>query len=159
MVSVLFVCLGNICRSPSAEGAFRKIVEDRHCDDWINIDSAGTHAYHIDSAPDKRALPAAKKRGIDNAHLRGRQFVSPEFEQFDYILAMDNENYHNLLSMCPEHLHDSISLFLSYAKNNNGISEVPDPYYGGADGFEQVLDLVEDASNGLLDKIVTLKNN
>ncbi len=159
MVSVLFVCLGNICRSPSAEGAFRKIVEDRSCDDWINIDSAGTHAYHIGSAPDKRAQQVAKKRGINIAGLRGRQVVSADFEKFDYILAMDNENYHNLLAMCPEHLHGGISMFLSYTKNNSGISEVPDPYYGGTDGFEQVLDLVEDASSGLLDKIITLKNN
>lgn len=153
MVKVLFVCMGNICRSPTAQGVFARHVDERGLADRISIDSAGTHAYHIGSAPDSRAREAASRRGVDLSGLVGRRVSAQDFEAFDYILAMDEENLMNLHAMCPVDEHrKKVALFLDYAPQL-GEREVPDPYYGGASGFERVLDLIEAASEGLLAQI------
>ena len=153
-LKILFVCLGNICRSPSAEGVFRQKLEQAGLSDRVEVDSAGTHAYHVGSPPDDRAAAAASRRGIDLSGLRGRQVSPDDFEHYDYILAMDRDNLADLLAMSPaEHQH-KIRLFLDFAGAGTG-PEVPDPYYGGSDGFERVLDMLEQASDGLL---LVLKN-
>ncbi len=149
MVRILFVCLGNICRSPTAEGVFRALIEQEGLADRVLIDSAGTHAYHVDDPPDERAQAAALRRGIDISGLRGRKVVPADFESFDYVLAMDRENLDNLLALsAPEHRH-KIRLFLDYAPQRTEC-EVPDPYYGGPAGFDRVLDMLGEASLGLL---------
>lgn len=152
MVRVLFVCMGNICRSPTAEGVFRHLVNNAGLEQHIHIDSAGTHAYHIGNPPDQRAQATALKRNIDLSSLRARQVHSQDFSEFDYVLAMDNSNLHELHVICPANARTRPDLFLSYAQQTSE-REVPDPYYGGAQGFEHVLDLVEDASQGLLASI------
>lgn len=151
-VKVLFVCMGNICRSPTAEGVFRHLVKEAGLTEGFFIDSAGTHDYHIGAPPDRRAQVAAASRGYDLGELRGRQVTARDFTEFDYILAMDEENLSNLKRICPPQYHAKLSLFLYHGKRFPE-REVPDPYYGGVQGFEHVLDLVEDASAGLLDKI------
>jgi protein-tyrosine phosphatase len=151
--SVLFVCMGNICRSPTAEGVFRDLVMHAGLDRAIHIDSAGTHAYHIGKSPDPRASAAAAQRGYDLSTLRGRQVSEQDFLIFDYILAMDEDNLSNLKRICPAGHEHKVSLFLEHSRNFSQ-REVPDPYYGGAQGFEHVLDMVEDAAQGLLDKLV-----
>lgn len=148
-VKVLFCCMGNICRSPTAEGVFRRLVRDAGLEREIFIDSAGTHAYHIGSAPDKRACAAAEKRGYDLSALRGRQVSLQDFYAFDYILAMDCDNLVNLQRICPPDRVCKLSLFMEFSPGFRE-REVPDPYYGGAQGFERVLDMVEDAARGLL---------
>lgn len=150
--SVLFVCMGNICRSPTAEGVFRDLVRRSGLDEAIHIDSAGTHAYHIGKPPDTRASAAAAKRGYDLSALRGRQVEQQDFLIFDYILAMDQENLSNLKRLCPAGHEHKVTLFLEHSRNFSE-REVPDPYYGGPQGFEHVLDLVEDAALGLLQKL------
>jgi len=152
MVKVLFVCMGNICRSPTAEGVFKKHVEVADLIDRIDIDSAGTHAYHVGENPDPRAMKTAFERDIDLSKLRARKAVEEDFNKFDYVLAMDKDNYENLLSICPPGSERKLSLFMSYAPHLN-VEEVPDPYYGGPKGFENVLDLIEQASIGLLKHI------
>ena len=154
MVRVLFVCLGNICRSPTAEGVFRKLVREHDLGHGIFADSAGTHAYHIDEPPDRRAQQAAAKRGIDLSGMRGRKATPQDIQDFDYVLAMDWENYHNLLHIAGklQESRDNIKLLLQYSEKFDE-DEVPDPYYGGAKGFEHVLDMIEDASLGLLAEI------
>lgn len=147
MVSVLFVCLGNICRSPTAEGVFRDLVEREGLSDRIQIDSAGTHAYHIGEPPDGRAQAEAKRRGIDISGLRGRQARAQDFKTFDYVLAMDRSNHQNLLSICPMDHEDRLSMFLDFAPGVDR-KEVPDPYYEG--GFDRVYDMIEEAAAGLL---------
>jgi protein-tyrosine phosphatase len=149
--SVLFVCMGNICRSPTAEGVFRHLVEAGGLSDHIEIDSAGTHAYHINEPPDRRASAAAKRRGYTLTEIRARRVVDMDFERFDYIIAMDRDNVQRLIEQADVDHHDKIRLFLEFA--NAQEDEVPDPYYGGAAGFERVLDLVEDASRGLLEML------
>jgi len=149
MIKVLFVCLGNICRSPSAEGVFRKLVEEQGLVDKIEIDSAGTHAYHVGSPPDERAQEAARRRGIDMSGLRGRRVDEGDFYVFDYVLAMDESNEYHLREIAPSEEAHKVSLFLNFAPEQSE-NEVPDPYYGGHSGFEHVLDLIEDASQGLL---------
>lgn len=152
MTRVLFVCMGNICRSPTVEGVFRKQVEQAGLAHAIHIDSAGTHNYHIGESPDSRAQQAGASRGYDISSLRGRQVGKRDFDVFDYILAMDRDNLENLNRICPdEHAH-KVKLFMEYAQNFSE-QEVPDPYYGGMNGFERVLDMAEDASRGLLDHI------
>ncbi|MDD5035868.1 MAG: low molecular weight phosphotyrosine protein phosphatase [Methylococcaceae bacterium] len=148
-ISVLFVCMGNICRSPTAEGVFRKLVQAEGLEPWFHVDSAGTHAYHVDNPPDERARTAALARGIDLAPLRARQVNLRDFETFDHILAMDKHNLDTLMFTCPRTHAHKVRLFLDYAPELN-LAEVPDPYYGGKDGFEQVLDMVERASQGVL---------
>lgn len=149
MVKVLFVCLGNICRSPTAEGVFRQVVDRAGLLEHIEIDSAGTHAYHVGEPPDTRAQESARRRGIDLSSLRGRKATRVDIERFDYVLAMDEENLQNLLSICPPGLEDKIGLLLDYAPARSE-REVPDPYFGGDQGFERVLDMIEEAAEGLL---------
>ncbi len=149
MVRVLFVCLGNICRSPLAEGVFRDLVARAGLAGEIHADSAGTHAYHVGEPPDSRAQEAALQRGVDIGMLRGRKAARRDFETFDYILAMDRENHVNLLAICPRGLEHKLRLFLEFATDRPE-DEVPDPYYGGASGFHRVLDMVDEASQGLL---------
>jgi protein-tyrosine phosphatase len=151
-ISVLFVCMGNICRSPTAHGIFRRLVEQEGLADHILIDSAGTHAYHIGKPPDERAQATALKRGFDLSDLRARQAAAADFEEYDYVLAMDRENHEILASLCPAGYEERLSLFLAYAPDL-GIQEVPDPYWGGEQGFEQVFDMLEAASLGLLEEI------
>lgn len=147
-VNVLFVCLGNICRSPTAHGVFQHLVERHDLSDAIHIDSAGTGDWHIGRAPDKRSSAAALQRGYDLSVLRARQVSAQDFDRFDYILAMDAQNLSDLQKMRPTHFRGELDLFLSYGAGH--LREVPDPYYGGDDGFQQVLDLVEEAAQGLL---------
>ena len=147
-ISVLFVCTGNICRSPTAEGVFRHCVEKAGVVARITSDSAGTHDYHVGEPPDPRTQAAARRRGYELGALRARRVRREDFEVFDYVLAMDEANLRQLERLCPrEHAH-KLKLFLDFA---GGMPrEVPDPYYGGPDGFERVLDLVEKAAQGLL---------
>ena len=149
MVSVLFVCMGNICRSPTAQGVFARLVEDYSLSDIIEIDSAGTHAYHIGEQPDARASAAALNRGIDLSSQQARRVSSDDFERFDYLMAMDHDNYEILAASCPPGLESRLRLFLEFAPDLE-TREVPDPYYGGGSGFERVLDMIEQASAGLL---------
>ncbi len=152
MIKVLFVCMGNICRSPTAEAAFRHYVENAGMSEHIVTDSAGTHDYHISDPPDSRAQRAAQQRGYDMSSLRGRQVAEDDFRRFDYVLAMDRANLAILQRIAPPDSTTQAGLFLEYARHHNE-REVPDPYYGGADGFERVLDMVEDAAQGLLEEI------
>ncbi|TNF32843.1 MAG: low molecular weight phosphotyrosine protein phosphatase [Gammaproteobacteria bacterium] len=151
MVKVLFVCMGNICRSPTAEGVFRSLVHNAGLQQHIHIDSAGTHAYHIGEPPDKRAQAAARNRNIDLSSQRARKVRIEDFDEFDYILAMDRDNFTELQALTTHH-NGKLKLFLEFAENTS-TREVPDPYYGGPQGFEHVLDLVEAASRGLLNTI------
>lgn len=148
-VSVLFCCMGNICRSPTAEAVFRARVEEAGLAQHILIDSVGTHDYHIGKSPDARTQRAAKERGYDLSMLRGRQVEVADFSRFDYVLAMDNANMAILYRLCPPAQRNRLGMFLEYASKHNQ-REVPDPYYGGEDGFERVLDMVEDGAEGLL---------
>ncbi|MGE0371406.1 MAG: low molecular weight protein-tyrosine-phosphatase [Gammaproteobacteria bacterium] len=149
MVKVLFVCMGNICRSPTAQGVFADLLQRERLTHVIHVDSAGTHAYHTGSAPDPRAQAAAKRRGIDLGPQAARQVRDDDFEEFDYILAMDRENLALLQEMCPAQFSHKVRLLLEYAPHL-GIEEVPDPYYGGGTGFDRVLDMVLAAADGLL---------
>ncbi|HEY9667541.1 MAG TPA: low molecular weight protein-tyrosine-phosphatase [Coleofasciculaceae cyanobacterium] len=150
---LLFVCLGNICRSPSAENIMNHLIQQADLSDSIICDSAGTGGYHIGSPPDRRMAAAAKRRGIE---LRGqaRQFQASDFENFDLILAMDRENYWDILSLDPrEKYRDKVKLMCDFATEHNE-REVPDPYYGGPEGFDKVIDLLLDACEGLLQHVV-----
>ena len=149
MVKILFVCMGNICRSPTAEGVFRHKAVEAGYEDDIHIDSAGTIAYHVGNTPDQRATEAARQRGIDLSSQRARRVESKDFEEFDYVIAMDSDNRYDLEAICPPGLEDRLHMFLKFARNSRQ-TDVPDPYYGGNRGFETVLDLIEDASEGLL---------
>ena len=150
-ISVLFICMGNICRSPTAEGVFRHLVQQAQLADFIKIDSAGTHAYHVGEPPDRRASEAALRRGVAMSDIRARRVSDTDFDEFDFIIAMDRANVKALEERAPEEHHGKIRLFLEYSTLTE--SEVPDPYYGGTAGFEKVLDLVEDAAQGLLESI------
>ena len=149
---ILFVCLGNICRSPMAEGTFRHLIEQKGLQHLVEIDSAGTGAWHVGEPPDDRATATALHRGIDISGQSARKVRSEDFEFYDYILAMDQENHMNLIRMAPDEHRKKVRLFLEFASNQPE-REVPDPYYGGAGGFENVLDLVQAASRGLLAEI------
>ena len=150
--SVLFVCLGNICRSPTAHAVFQSFVERRGLREQVSVDSCGTGSWHVGEQPDRRATAEAALRGYDLSPLRARQVCAEDFLRFDYILAMDQMNLGELRDLCPPGYHGHLGLFLAFAEGLS-LREVPDPYYGGADGFTQVLDLVESASEGLLQKI------
>ena len=151
IISVLFVCMGNICRSPTAEGVFRHHASEAGLSDRVFVDSAGTHAYHVGEPPDRRAIAAAERRGVSLLDLRARRVSDADFDRFDYIIAMDVDNVAQLQEQgSPEH-HSKVRLFLDFSPGSE--QEVPDPYYGGAAGFERVLDLVEDASRGLLETL------
>ncbi|MGC2459052.1 MAG: low molecular weight protein-tyrosine-phosphatase [Gallionellaceae bacterium] len=151
-IQVLFVCMGNICRSPTAESVFRALVEKAGMEQRILIDSAGTHDYHVGDPPDARAQRAAMQRGYDMSGLRGRQVRREDFACFHYVLAMDNANLAILRRLRPRDATGHLGLLLEFSKLC-GEREVPDPYYGGASGFEHVLDLVEDAAGELLTHI------
>ena len=151
-VQVLFVCMGNICRSPTAEGVFRHLVRSEGLESVITTDSAGTLDYHVGKPPDRRAQATAHNRGIDIGDLRARRVVEEDFERFDYVLAMDHDNYTNLAEICPSGYEERLFYFLDFADDVKH-REVPDPYYGGAKGFELVFDMVEKASKGLLGDI------
>ncbi len=149
MSRVLFVCLGNICRSPTAHGVFLHQVAEAGLADAVTVDSAGTGAWHVGEPPDARATAAARGRGYDLSRLRARQVAPLDFERFDYILAMDRSNLSHLQAMRPDAYPGHVGLFLDYHPQPP-FREVPDPYYGGDRGFEEVLDLVEAAGRGLL---------
>lgn len=152
MTRILFVCMGNICRSPTAEGVVKNIIINKGLDNLIKVDSAGTHGYHIGEMPDPRTREAAMKRGLDLSGLRARKVVPEDFECFDLLLAMDRNNLDLLkLGARPEH-HAKLGLFMSYASRFD-TDEVPDPYYGGEHGFELVLDMAEDAGQGLIESV------
>ncbi len=148
-VRVLFVCTGNICRSPTAEGVFRELVAREGLSDQVQVDSAGTHGYHVGEPPDRRSQESAKKRGIDLSGLRARRAKADDFSEFDYVLAMDFTNIDALRSLAPKTSGKTLQLLMSFAPGDE-IREVPDPYYGDGDGFERVLDMIEAASAGLL---------
>ncbi len=145
---VLFVCLGNICRSPTAEGVLRHKVLEAGLEGHIQVDSAGTGDWHVGKAPDERTCQAARRRGYDLSTLRARQVVAADFQRFDLVLAMDLHNLAHLQRMRPQRESAELDLFLR--RYQLELDEVPDPYYGGADGFEQVLDLLELACDALL---------
>lgn len=150
-VSILFVCMGNICRSPTAEGVFRHHVAAAGFGDLVLVDSAGTHAYHIGEPPDRRAAAAAARRGYSMDKIRARRVIAADFSRFDYILGMDRDNVALLKEQAEAEHHGKIRLLLECSSARD--EDVPDPYYGGAAGFERVLDLVEEASTGLLERI------
>jgi len=151
MPSVLIVCTGNICRSPTAEGILRAALERRGLGGHVRVASAGTHDYHVGQAPDARTLKHAKRRGYDLAALRASQVSAEDFEQFDYILAMDRGHLRLLKSIAPPNARARLGLFLEASARWNG-EDVPDPYYGGPEGFEQVLDMVEEAAERWVDR-------
>ncbi|WP_245961443.1 low molecular weight protein-tyrosine-phosphatase [Thalassotalea euphylliae] len=148
--SILFVCMGNICRSPTAEAVFRAKANQAGLD--ITIDSAGTIGAHVREKPDHRSQKAGMERGYSFEGIRSRKVASSDFEKFDLVLAMDNQNLQDLLTNSPTEHHHKIKLFLEFADNFEE-TEVPDPYYGGAGGFKYVVDLIEDASDGLINRI------
>jgi protein-tyrosine phosphatase len=150
---ILFVCTGNICRSPTAEAVFRHLVEAEGLAGRVEADSAGTHGYHVGEPPDERSQAVAARRGYSMAGQVARRVAPDDFEAFDLILAMDRGHLRILEGMAPPHAADKVRLFLDFAPGA-GLSDVPDPYYGGAQGFEQVLDLIEAASRGVLAHVV-----
>lgn len=154
MIKVLFVCLGNICRSPTAHGIFAKQVLDQQLNQQIYVDSAGTGDWHVGEPPDTRAVQAAFQRGYDLSLLRARQVQASDFSEFDYIVAMDGDNMRNLLAICPDHYHHKINLLLDFGEHDT--KYVPDPYYGGREGFERVIDLIESSTEQLL---IHIKNS
>ncbi|AKC70238.1 low molecular weight protein-tyrosine-phosphatase [Pandoraea oxalativorans] len=147
--SVLFVCMGNICRSPSADGIFRDRLAKAGWSDLVAVDSAGTHSYHIGHAPDERTQAAAERRGYDLSALRARRVEASDFERFEWIVAMDNANVAELTARSPAAFRHKIVRLMDFATRHDA-TEVPDPYYGGAQGFETVLDYIEDGLDGLL---------
>ncbi|WP_460232759.1 low molecular weight protein-tyrosine-phosphatase [Aurantivibrio plasticivorans] len=149
MVKVLFVCLGNICRSPTAHGVFRHKVQQANLQHRIAVDSAGTGDWHVGHEPDGRAIAAASRRSYDLTDLRARQVIREDFDSYDYVLAMDNSNLSHLCQLRPSHYSGHLSLFLDFSEGQSH-REVPDPYYGGEQGFELVLDLIENASDNLI---------
>ena len=153
MVKILLVCMGNICRSPMAEGVLRSLLAQSGLTAEVFVDSAGTHAYHVGSPPDRRGQEAAARRGVDLSAIRARQIAPEDLQTFDYILAMDRDNQRLLLDLSgiPEE-RKKIRLFMDYAPTLPE-QEVPDPYYGGLQGFERVMDLIEDAAQGLMQQL------
>jgi protein-tyrosine phosphatase len=151
-VRILLVCMGNICRSPLAHGVLRHRLREAGLGDVVEVDSAGTHGYHAGAPPDERAQAAALRRGIDISDLRARSVVGEDFEAFELILAMDDENLEWLQRSAGEAHRDKLHLFMAYAAGDEG-RIVPDPYYGGPIGFERVLDLVEEAAEGLVERL------
>ncbi|MCW8908735.1 MAG: low molecular weight phosphotyrosine protein phosphatase [Sedimenticola sp.] len=151
-VSILFVCMGNICRSPTAHGVFQQMVEREGLHPFVDVDSAGTHAYHVGNPPDPRSQETARGRGVDLSRQRARKALAEDFERFDYIVAMDLDNLENLSRLAPPGGLDKLHLLLDFAPEL-GVREVPDPYYGGARGFDDVFDLVTTASERMLEVI------
>ena len=155
-MKLLFVCTANICRSPTAEGVFRKLAADTPLVGELEIDSAGTHDFHVGAAPDARAIKHAAARGYELDHLRSRLINPGDFDYYDFILAMDGDNVRNLKSMCPTRLSQKIELLLDYG-SIDAVSEVPDPYQGSAREFEHALDLIEDGCRGLVAYLLDLQ--
>jgi protein-tyrosine phosphatase len=153
---ILFVCMGNICRSPSAEGVFRHVLASQAPDLSIEIDSAGTHDYHIGAPPDRRSIDAARRRGIDLSQLRARMVAVEDFATYDLILAMDEDNLQELRRRAPPIHRERIRLMMDYAPQAAS-RYVPDPYYGGSQGFEEVLDLLEEAAQGLIAELRSMR--
>lgn len=151
---ILFVCLGNICRSPTAEAVFTRKVADAGLSDRVRIDSCGTHDYHPGKRPDARSGAVAARRGYALDHLRARVLRNSDFDEFDYILAMDESNLRDILASCPSNRRERVGLFLAFAPALGELA-VPDPYYGDGAGFDVVLDLVEAASDGLIEHLRT----
>jgi protein-tyrosine phosphatase len=151
-IKVLFVCLGNICRSPTAEGVLRRKVEERRWSHRFHIDSAGTGGWHAGDPPDTRAITEAKRRGVDISGLVARQVRRSDFGDFDYVLAMDRQNLRDLHALCSAEHKDCVKLFLDYAPQLSE-REVPDPYYGGPAGFARVYELLEAAADGFLEHV------
>lgn len=147
---VLFVCMGNICRSPMAEGVFRQLIKQAGLEDVVKVTSAGTHAFHVGEAPDKRAVAVMQKRGFDIAELRAKRVKDKDFDEHDLILAMDWDNLALLQQTAPKRTHHKIQLLMRFATEHE-TATIPDPYYGNAQGFDQVLDYIEDACTGLLE--------
>ncbi|NYE60420.1 protein-tyrosine phosphatase [Duganella sp. 1224] len=148
-VSVLFVCMGNICRSPTAEGVFRRRVAAAGLSGRFVIDSAGTHGYHVGEPPDQRSMEYASRRGYDLSAQRSRKVTALDFEDFDHLLAMDHDNLALLRAACPPQHRHKLGLMMAHA-TRSAADVVPDPYYGGSQGFDLVLDYLEDAADGLL---------
>jgi protein-tyrosine phosphatase len=151
-VRLLFICTGNICRSPTAEGVFRARAALAGLEHRFRADSAGTHGYHVGEAPDPRSCAAALRRGVDLSSLRGRKLTVQDFDRFDLVLAMDRGHLRALQALAPPGKADRAHLFLRFAPRL-GLQDVPDPYYGGPDGFERVLDMIEAACDGLLEHL------
>ncbi len=149
---ILFVCLGNICRSPAAEGVLRKMAEDRSMDHLLEIDSAGTYGGHAGEASDPRMRSTAYTRGYKLTH-RSRQITTSDFSYFDRIIVMDHSNYRNVTRIAPKNSSAKIEMFCNYCSNHPQYQEVPDPYYGGDKGFELVIDLMEDGCDGILNSV------
>ncbi len=154
MIKVLFVCMGNICRSPTAHGVFQAIVDEEGLGDAILVDSAGTHSYHVGSPPDLRSQATARERGLDLSGLRARRFVSSDFIEFDYLLGMDQGNIADMHAIRPDDARARLQFMLEYSDRYQQ-KEVPDPYYSD-EGFDLVFDMVDDASRGLLRHIRAL---
>lgn len=152
MIKVLFVCTGNICRSPTAEGIFRHLIEIEGLGAKFGADSAGTHGYHVGEPPDQRTVKAAAARGFDLSGLRARKVHRDDFRAFDFVLAMDRSHYTHLEALRPEGAQAQLKLFLDYHPDGT-LQDVPDPYYGGQEGFERVLDMVEQTSRALLTQL------
>jgi len=151
-ISVLFCCMGNICRSPTAHGVFQSMVDGEGLAELIQVDSAGTHAYHVGEPPDRRSQQEAMFHGVDLSLQRARRAKAEDFHKFHYILAMDLDNYRNLATICPEGTEERLHLFMDFARELEE-REVPDPYYGGKDGFRRVFNMVEAAAAGLLESV------
>jgi protein-tyrosine phosphatase len=150
---LLFVCLGNICRSPMAEGVFRRVAEDEGVLHLFDIDSAGLGDWHVGQAPDTRAQTAAQNRGIDISGQSARQIEPGDYDRFDLLLAMDGSNYQELVQLAPSEARHKIRRFLDFAPHV-GTADVPDPFYGGSEGFDHALDLIEQAARGLLAELL-----
>ena len=153
-INVLFVCMGNICRSPTAQGVFKQHLYDASLHEVVGVDSAGTHASFAGEPPDRRAIVAAQKRGYSMSRITARRVEASDFLNFDYVLAMDKDNQRNLFEICEKVHKKKVRLLLDFARRSR-IKEVPDPYYGSDNGFEKVLDLIEEGSRGFLEFIKT----
>ena len=152
--SILFVCLGNICRSPAAEGIMQHIIDEHQLGDRISVDSAGIGPWHVGQLPDPRMRSHGADHGYDFS-TRARQISSNDFSRFDYIIVMDRENYHDVLTLASTEADKAkVHMMTDYATHHPGHTVVPDPYYGGDKGFELVIELLEDACHGLLDEII-----
>lgn len=158
MIRVLFVCMGNICRSPMAQGVLERRLNEEQLEDQVQVDSAGTHHYHGGEPPDRRGVAAARNRGIEIAGQRARPVRDDDFSEFDLILAMDSDNERHLRAICPSFYGDRVKLIMDYAPGMRE-REIPDPYYVGGQGFEKVLDMLELCMEELMDELHDRLNN